>query len=403
MNNNSSDNLRESFVSGSGRRFASDAPKDFHYTSFETKNLLRSYSPEATSPLLYRKASFVELEPHAVYSKDRLWVSFYICSGTSGHRYVLKDIIELLRSIDNHETVSYGKHLEFTHNMSAFSDTSQKLINFLFGYFREHQLRDNSLSLVQRGSISYTYARGHAKQIELFGHEIDNFLECLSEVYFQNTDFHARYTDERLLEISPVFPPIDLHIEKDKNGITFESGSFTMFEGYSYIYFERRRKLHRFPRESAREVLPFLKFLSSRRTENELFISDKDLTLFSTGLFPVLDEFFNVSCDGFEPAKYAPDLPKFRLYLDLPDPYTLTCDIQAVYFEDSGHETCYRVFEPRAKEPDAMSLLSDTSRQPRRSLYLENQAAKAVSQYFDRLDENEGLLLLEDKERGGDR
>ncbi len=403
MQTNSFDNnLRESFISGSGRRFASDAKGDFHYTSFETKNLLRSYSPEASSPLLYRKASFVELEPHAVFSRDRLWVSFNIVSGTTGHHYVLKDIIELLRAIDNHDTVSYGKHLEFTHDISAFSDTSAKIIEFLFAYFRDHQLRDNSISLVQRGSISYTYAKGHAKQIELFGHEIDDFFEILSEIRFLNTDFRARYTEERLLEISPVFPPIDLHIEKDKNGITFESGSFTMFEGYSHIYFERRRKLHRFPRESAKEILPFLRFLSARRTENELFISEKDLTLFSTGLFPVLEQFFNVSCDGFEPAKYAPDLPTFRIYLDLPDPFTLTCALQAVYFEGTYQETIYNIFEDKGKEPDATGLLK-ASTQVKRSLYLENQAAKAVSQHFDRLDEEKGLLILEGDDSSVDR
>ena len=395
-------NLRESLISGSGRRFASDGPKDFHYTSFETKNLLRSYSPEASSPLLYRKASFVELEPHATFSKDRLFVSFNICSASSGHHYVLKDIIELLRAIDDHDTVRYGKHLEFTHDMSAFSETSQKLIRFLFSYFRERQLRDNSLSLMQRGSISYTYAKGHAKQIELFGHEIDNFLENLSEIWFINTDFRAKYTDERLLEISPVFPPIDLHIEKDKNGVTFESGSFTMFEGYSYIYFERRRKLHRFPRESAEPIMPFLKFLAARRTENELFISEKDLTLFSTGLFPVLEEFFNVSCDGFEPAKYAPDLPKFRIYLDMPDPLTLTCDLKAVYFEGTDKEGVFSVFEDSGKELDTKAQLSGLP-QPRRSLYLESQAAKAVSQYFDRLNEAKRLLVLEGDDYTVDR
>ena len=58
-----------------------------------------------------------------------------------------------------------------------------------------------------------------------------------------------------------------------------------------------------------------LKFLAARRTENELFVAEKDLPLFSEGLFPVINEFFNVSTDGFEASRYAPDIPKFEIYL----------------------------------------------------------------------------------------
>ena len=176
MQNNNDDNLRNSFISGSGRRFVSDTRESFHYTSFETKNLLKAYSPEIRSPLLYKKGSFVELEPHVVLTKDKLELGFNIISGDTGYKYVLKDILALLSAIHNGDTISYGKHLEFTHDLSAFTEKSRKIIRFLISYFRERQLKDNLIPSGAASTISYTYAKGRGKQIELFGHEIDELF-----------------------------------------------------------------------------------------------------------------------------------------------------------------------------------------------------------------------------------
>ncbi len=387
MQNNNDNSLRSNFISGSGRRFVSEVPNSFHYTSFETKNLLKAYSPEIRSPLLYKKGSFVELEPHVVLSKDKLDLSFNIIAGDTGYKYILKDILALLSAIHNGDTVSYGKHLEFTHDMSAFTEKSRKIIRFLISYFRERQLKDNLLPSGSSSTISYTYAKGRSKHIELFGHEIDEFFAILDQVYFLNSDFRARYSDERLLEIVHVFPPIDLNIEKDKNGITFEASRFTMFEGHSGIYFERRRKLHVVDSEVAEPVLPFLKFLSARRTENELFVSNKDLTLFSVGLFPVIEEYFNVSYGGFSPERYAPDTPHFRLYVDMPQENTITCEIKALYRENEPEETEINIFENPEK----------TSENIRRNLMQESQIIKAAGRFFDAIDENKNLLVLSPK------
>lgn len=387
MPNNNSDFFKTGSISASGRRFISDAPKNFHYTSFETKNLLRSYAPMSDTPLLYKKATLVELEPHLVFNKDKVTVSFNIYS-VQGHSYVLKDIMELIKSIDDNATVSYGKHLEFTHDLSAFSDSAKKIIRFLRDYFRHKQ-----------NGFTYSYAKGHSKQIELEGHEIDEFFKSVSGVYFVNNDFRARYSEERFLEIVPVFPPIDLHIDKAPSGITFEASAFTMFEGYSYIYFERKRKLHMIPRVDAEPVIPFLKFLSARRTENELFISEKDLPVFSTGLLPVIEEYFNVGIDGFEPAKYSPDIPKFRLYIDMPEDNRITCDIQALYHEGKKTEAVFHIFRNETEEVGEPSAsynqeTQDPDSSIKRNLYSENQTAKAVSPYFDNLDKESGLLTL---------
>ncbi len=387
QNNNGDFNSRNSFVSGSGRRFVSDAPGSYHYTSFETKNLLMAYSPEVRSPLLYKKGSFVDLEPHVVLSKGKLELSFNIIAGDTGYKYVLKDILALLHAIHNGDTISYGKHLEFTHDLSAFTENAGKIIRFLISYFRERQLKDNSLPTGSTSSISYTYAKGHGKQIELFGHEIDEFFAIRDQVYFLNTDLRARYNDERLLEIVHVFPPIDLTIETDKNGITFESSSFTMFEGHSEVYFERRHKLHMVESEIAEPVLPFLKFLSARRTENELFVSNKDLTLFSTGLFPVIEEYFNVSYGGFSPSKYTPDMPKFRFYVDMPQENKITCEIKALYRENEPEETAVNIFESIDRVYENI----------RRNLMQESQMMKTAGRFFDAIDESKNILVLSPK------
>ncbi|MBQ3796864.1 MAG: SNF2 helicase associated domain-containing protein [Butyrivibrio sp.] len=386
MQNNQSDNSKNGFITASGRRFVSDAPKDFHYTSFETKKLLRAYSPVSDAPLLYKKAAIVHLEPHVSYNREKMLLGFNICAA-SGASYVLKDIEDFINAVDDTETISYGKLLTFTHDMSAFSKETQDIIGFLRTYFREKKKN------------SYAYGKGHSKQIELTGNEIDDFFDVVSSVYFVNTDFRARYSDERLLEIANVFPPIDLSIEKTANGINFEASSFTMFEGHSNIYFERRKKLVVIPRRDCEPILGFLDFLSARRTENELFVAEKDIPLFTTGLLPVLEEYLNVSYDGFEVAKYSPDAVKFKIYIDMPTPFEITCDVQAVYTVFGGEELAFHVFENSADD----SLGQDKEIIVKRDMYHESKTAKAISPYFDKLDSQKGLLILEAMEGSQDR
>ncbi len=390
MANNSLDNSKNGFVTASGRRFISDVQKDFHYTSFETKKILKEYSPESSGPMLYKKTSTVNLEPHVTLNRDKLSITFNIYSGTTGHSYVLKDIAALLTAIDEREIVSYGKHLEFTHDMSAFSEESQKIIAFLKDFFRGKQLGD---AFSAYSSSSYSYGKGHSKELELSGHEIDEFFASVGTVYFLNTDFRSRYSEERPVEIVPVFPPIDLHIEKTANGVNFEASSFTMFEGYSNIYFERRRKIHMISRKECEAIFPFLKFLSARRTENELFISNKDLPLFSSGLYPILEEYFNVSNDGFYPSKYSPDIPKFKIFIDMPDSVTITCDMQATYHEGKPSEQIIHLFEGPEATADA-ALNNESEVLIKRNFHQESTIIKLVSQHFDTLDQQRGLLIL---------
>lgn len=381
MNNGVNETKNGGYITGSGRRFVSDAPKEFHYTSFETKRLLRAYAPESEVPLLYKDTSLAVLEPHAVLNREKLVVSFCIRSEKGGHGYVLKDISELLDAIENHSFLSYGKHLEFTHDMSAFSADSQKIINFLFDYYRGKKAGDPYQI--------YSHSRGRSKSIELCGNEIDEYFKAVNETYFLNSDFRAKYTEERLLEIVPVFPDIDLHIEKKNFGVVFESGSFTMFEGYSNIYFERKRKLHVIPRSDCAEIIPVLKFLAARRTENELFIAEKDLPLFSEGLFRVIDEFFNVSTDGFEPLKYSPDIPKFEIYIDMPNDMTITCKVKATYESMNGMKESFDIFSS-----DNERFNDEQMTEVKRNFYLENKTAKLISPFFDRLDSQSKELVL---------
>ncbi len=385
--NNSTDNSKTGFVTASGRRFISDVKKQFHYTSFETKKLLNEYAPEISSHLLYKKASLVNLEPHVTLNHDKLIITFNISSGINGYSYVLKDIASLLVALEGNEIVSYGKHLEFTHDMSAFSDSAKRIISFLKDYFRSKQSEDSYSSY--SGANPYSYRKGHSKELSLSGHEIDEFFSAVDSLYFLNNDFRARYNDERLVEVVPVFPPIDLHIEKNDNGITFDSSSFTMFEGYSNIYFERRRKIHVISRKDCEEIIPFLKFLSTRRTENELFISNKDLSLFSSGLYPILEEYFNISNDGFYPAQYLPDIPKFKIFIDMPDSVTITCDIQAIYTSNNGDEYTVRLFDDTPTQRG-----NEQDNNIKRNYPHESSIVKTVSNHFDSLDTNNGLLIL---------
>lgn len=364
-------------VSGSGRQFATSASsRQQRTTSFDTLKLLRGYSDSA-GYLPFQGASGVNLEPHVTLKNDKLLLEFKI--GTS-KKYIVKDVGALITAINEHLEISYSKNFSFVHNISAFDSSSRSLIAFLQGYFRERSARSGMITnnLNRFDSISIS----HKRSIELVGHEIDDFMKSVTDsiFYFKREDYRNPYPTERILQISYDMPELKLTIEGFDDGVIFDLSDFTAIEGYENIFFFDNSRAHMIRLDDLNDAIPFIRFNSKRVLESEKFIANNDIPTFVSTMLPILEKYFRLSFKNFEPDKYAPLMPEFRIYLDMPDENTITCDFQAIYDEDIVH------------------IFSNIMPSVSRNILEEKRRASALSSYFNSINRDAGIMILSGSE-----
>ncbi|MCR4902011.1 MAG: SNF2 helicase associated domain-containing protein, partial [Butyrivibrio sp.] len=353
-------------VTASGRRFSTPAVSDTaRYTSFDTMQMLSNYANEQVKVSLYQNALPVHLVSHLKLMHDKIYATFNI--GRAGSRdYCIKDIPEFLNNINKNENYSYGKELTFVHTFSSFDETSQNLIRFLSSYYKERISRQERS--FYRGSDLSAVPSVIRKQIELTGHEIDDFFDNIldSTFYFCVDDFRKGNTYEHPARITYDMPEIEITFNGTENGMYFKLSDIEMFESYNSAYFITGQTIHRIRLEDIESLMPFIRFNNRRLNDRERFISNNDLSLLTTGLLPVLKQYMHIIYNNFDPDKWIPELPEIRIYLDKPESDTITCDLQAVYAQSTFH------------------LFEDVHQAAGRNLPAEKETTAKISTFFDK-------------------
>ena len=88
----------------------------------------RYFQPEITGK--------VELIPN-IMKKNREWYAEFRVGVT--HKYIVKSIEDLIRAVETHAWVEYGKKLAFYHERNAFTEKSREILDFLAEYVSENR------------------------------------------------------------------------------------------------------------------------------------------------------------------------------------------------------------------------------------------------------------------------
>jgi len=322
-------------VTASGRTFSAPAGGDTsRYTSFDTMQMLEGYANSVSSE---KNAGgvLVHLSAHVKLMHDKLYASFNI--GRSGRDYVLKDVPDFLNNINKNEFFSYGKELSFVHSLSSFDEGTQNIISFLSGYYKERLSRQERS--FYRGNDLSSVSGTIRKQLELSGHEIDDFFDNIKDntFYFAVDDYRRGSVYEQPCRVTFDMPEIELELTGNNNGMYFKLNDITMFESYNSAYFITGNQIHRIRIDDINDFMPFIRFNNKRLTDRERFIGKNDLGMFTTSLLPVLKKYVHIKYDNFDPDKWIPDIPDIKIYLDMPQELEITCDLQAFYGDLSYH------------------------------------------------------------------
>lgn len=305
-------------------------------------------------------AGKVRLIPYGFFRGDSFQVEFRVGIGRT---YIVKNVGEFINAVARNEKVRYGKELDFYHHIEVFAPEYQPLVRFLvFSLLKGSSHMGNFLSSVYKRELPITQ--------ELADDFFDSVRELPLSEQQESTGWHWKVYDgkpERLLEI-----------EGETQGIHIRMQSVPMLTGKKYLYFFEQEVIWRLERKQGEVIREFLLYMESFG-KSGLFVAKAKLSAFVRDMLPVLEEYFHVKKEQFEPAEYLPTEAVFELYLDAPQWNMVTCTLFAVYGEEK-----YNLFA----EPDLDG---------KRDAHKEIEVAAFVSSFFDAKDpERCQMVITED-------
>lgn len=228
--------------------------------------------------------------------------------------YVVKDIPQLLRALQNNQEIVFGKHLTVRPQEALFDDTSAKLLQLLQQVYDEENQRALWAYHSYVGTHSYS-AFSEPRRLKLTNTSLLHFFEIMG-----TQPFSVVINDQKIPEvrITPGRPPVNLSLHAITGGLRLSMElDGDVFYGldvnFNYIY--HRNTIYHVDTIFANYIRPLLQCFHEQR-KPEICIPDKAVSDFAAAALPALETIAAVAIDStVEQNFYKAPLEK-RVYLD---------------------------------------------------------------------------------------
>ncbi len=269
------------------------------------------------------------LEPRILYKGKGLQLSFKI---GSGKLFVIKDLIEFCKQVQNCETGIYGTNTKINHNINNFTQRARQWYEFIRKVIHEEE------GLIQRiFEMSYHYGtKSKCPEVELFGWRIDQFVEILGTDSIEYENKYAYNKEKFRLVCKEGSPQMTMQICKnqvekgnDFDGIKVSCTMPEFYLGMKGAYFIQSQVLYRTDIEIINKIQPIYNRAVGGKVS--FLIGRNKLTDFYYSMLPQLEEYFVVSEEDSDLIQqYLPPEVEFIFYLDAPEG-DITCRVAACY------------------------------------------------------------------------
>ena len=312
----------------------------------------------------------VILEPILTIEHDlKMSLSFKV-GMSNGKMYVLKNIVEFQKAVEEEAYYTYGKKFGFTHTLEAFREEDRPLVKLICDWVQEYR-RFIGQRYYYTNSIPY-YS---TKYITLNPRWLERFILLIGERPFMG-DIDEK--GERLWQRAQKELTRELIIKGEREGIKVKvKVSFGVSCSNYDIYFERG-KIYLSSKEQTAPIQNFLRCME-KEPDHSVCIAEQDVPAFCRDLLPKLESFYVCHKEKFEPEAYGVVPVRFEIYLDAPQKDRITCKAEAIYGDKR-----YNVFK---SSDDAL----------RRDSVKEMAASKLISHYLTTFDTKENLGIIKDE------
>lgn len=279
-------------------------------------------------------------------------------------KYIIKDIVQFLYDIEHNIKKSYGKELEFLHNLYSFDEESIPLIRFL----RSHE-HDTYYFQSKKALKSAPQARN----LCLTKDALDDFFTM-----YQGKEVMYRRKEKNLINVKFVDhnPDFQLDIKVDEKQlyqISLPSLEYRVLEGRMHSYILKDNILYRCDEIYTQKAAPFLKAMLEKK--GPFSISKELMPGFYNNVLVNIRSL--IPFHGVDISEFAPLPLECKVYIDMPKSNVISAKLIYQYGKEE-----YNAF--------SCDMLS-TSRN-----FNEEIAVRLVfTKYMTRIDANEGIAYIE--------
>ena len=342
--------------------------RGFHSkTPIRLKGILKDYSAKSNSKYMIPEniRGKMELVPYVkCFTKKSMYVDFKV---GMEYKYVVKNLMNFIRAVDNCEKVTYGKRLEFCHNTEAFTSVSVNLIDFIRKY-QEENMRHS----YYRYSMSMDKERG----LDLAEAGIEDFLSLMAGEYLEGK---LPDTEDTVWQIREEKKKPKMEIRGDGYGITVSLKDSSILYGRNCYFFYSKGEITPSSRKLKSQLGTFFEYLTQEET-HQCYIAQEDLTAFSKEILPLIKELTILDCENFQEEIYLPEKPECELYLDKMEHDVVAGKVVCIYKEHK-----YNLLEK--KDFDGV-----------RDLKEEMRIRSIVESYFEKTDAAEEFFIIQKDE-----
>lgn len=279
-------------------------------------------------------------------------------------RYIVKDIRTFLDDISLNVKRSYGKDLEFLHNMHSFDEESQQLIQFMIRHEYDLLYFENNEQL--KGCPQ-------ARNMCLTPDALDEFYEM-----YKGQDIMHRMKEKSLINMRFIDenPSISLDVKQHEDTsyeIMSDPIDYRLMEGRNHLYVLLEHILYRCDTEYSKACTLLL--MTYMQKNSSLLVNKSLMGNFYNSVIMNVKGYLNVT--GKDISEFAPLPLECRVYIDMPRTNVISAQLIYAY----GNEE-YNAF-------------SSTSISSSRSFHEEIATRVIFTKYMKRIDALEGIAYIE--------
>lgn len=238
--------------------------------------------------------------------KDEIGIEFTI---GNKRQYVVKNAYELAENIKNKVNVTYGKGLEFDHDLSGFEKNSKPLALFL---------RDEAeiyRQIVKKTSGLFNASTLNGRAFRIFSFSIDSFFDLFEG---QTIECHGYKYPYSTLTFMNNDPEVEFYINEEGNEQYFLSTNlyiFFMINSQNHTYIIVDDKLYKCSKEFENTVLPAVNKIMMQPTKS-ITLTEEHMGKFCSAVLPQISRYAAIKTDLEIPDKLNVMPLSASIYLD---------------------------------------------------------------------------------------
>ena len=314
----------------------------------------------------------VVLKPIITISgRDSIGIEFTI---GDKRQYVVKDAYELANNIKNATNVTYGKSLEFNHEISRFEKSSQPLAIFL---------RDEAeayMQVIAKTTSIYNTYNTNGRAFKIFPFTFDNFFNLFENQTVECHGYKYEFNDVTFINKDP---DVEFYIDEEEGSeqyilstnlyISFMSNS----KNFTYIIVED--KLHKCSKEFVNKVLPAVNKIMMQPTKS-ILLTKEHMGKFCSAVLPQISKHALVKTDVEISDKFDIMAITPPIYLDCNDQGFIYAN---VIFSYGGVE-----INPFRKSSKDNTLVRNLLEETKILIAIENAGFEKTTAKYSMTDEN---------------